>query len=150
MKKFKFDFQISKVKQLYFSLIIFFLSSCGGSADSENSGQNNDIDPKYLGGKDIYDGACKACHMDDGRGLEGTFPPLAESDYLLADPIRALRQVIEGSHEEMTVNGVVYDAIMPAQDVTEQEAIEVVNYVLNAWGNDGGEVSIDDIKKFRQ
>ena len=87
--------------------------------------------------------------MDDGQGLEGTFPPLAQSDYLFADPIRALQQVIEGSHEEMTVNGILYDAIMPAQDVTENEAVEVVNYILNAWGNDGGEVSLEDITKFK-
>lgn len=138
------------VKQLYFSLIILLLTSCGGSSSNDDSGQNNEIDPKYLGGKDIYDGSCKACHMDDGQGLEGTFPPLAQSDYLLADPIRALQQVIQGSNEEMTVNGVLYDVIMPAQDVTEAEAVEVVNYVLNAWGNDGGEVALDDIKKFKE
>lgn len=137
------------MKHLHYSILILGLVSCGGGSDSNDAWQENELDSKYLGGKDIYDGSCKACHMDDGQGLEGTFPPLAQSDYLFADPIRALQQVIEGSHEEMTVNGILYDAIMPAQDVTENEAVEVVNYILNAWGNDGGEVSLEDITKFK-
>ena len=46
----------------------------------------------------------------------------------------------------MTVNGVEYSGIMPPQELTDEEAVDVVNYILNAWGNNGGEVSMDDLK----
>lgn len=124
--------------------LILLIVSCGsGSATSDT--EEIPVDSKYAPGKEVYDHACIACHMKDGLGLEGTFPPLKASDYLLSNPQRALTQVIEGSSGEMIVNGVIYNSIMPAQDVTEQEAVDVVNYILNAWGNDGGEVSKADL-----
>ena len=36
-------------------------------------------------GKQVYMGLCFACHQPDGKGLPGAFPPLAGSDYMLAD-----------------------------------------------------------------
>lgn len=125
-------------------LISFLIFSCGSSGQGETS-EEFPVNSKYAKGKEIYDRTCVVCHMDDGKGLEETFPPLAGSDYLLSNPSRALQQVLEGSSEKMIVNGIEYKGIMPAQDVTEEEAIEVVNYILNAWGNDGGEVNESDL-----
>ena len=131
-------------------LLVFVLISCGSNETSSEESDEFPVNSKYATGKAVYDKSCVVCHMKDGKGLDDTFPPLAASDYLLESPKRALKQVIYGSSEKMTVNGVDFNGIMPAQDVTEQEAIEVVNYILNAWGNDGGEVSqpdLDDVKK---
>ena len=137
----------------YSSLIFgFILFACSSSGDEEDV-DSYDLLPansEFKEGKEIYDRSCIACHMKDGKGLENTFPPLAFSDYLLAEPKRALKQVIYGSEEVMVVNGVEYNSIMPPQEVTDLEAIEVVNYILNAWGNDGGKVTaadLDEIKK---
>lgn len=125
--------------------IIFLVISCGGTESSSNGSEEVVVNEKYASGKEVYDRSCVVCHMEDGKGLEGTFPPLAASDYLLDNPKRALKQVIEGSAEEMIVNGVAYNGIMPPQDVSEEEAVQVVNYILNAWGNKGGEVSATDL-----
>ena len=128
-----------------FVLIPVVLLSCGGEANTDDWAVNS----KYSEGKEVYKNSCIACHMEDGKGLEGVFPPLADSDYLLADPVRALKQVLEGSDAIMTVNGVEYDEVMPPQDLSNEEAVDVVNYILNAWGNDGGEVTIDDLEKIK-
>ncbi|HSG68616.1 MAG TPA: cytochrome c, partial [Bacteroidales bacterium] len=56
-------------------------------------------------GEEIYNTKCVVCHMADGKGVAGAFPPLAQSDYLLADPVRGVAQTLNGSHEEMVVNG---------------------------------------------
>lgn len=131
-------------KLFIYPLIAVLFISCSGEL-TEVSSDQEPVNEKYAVGKSVYDRSCVVCHMEDGKGLEGTFPPLAGSDYLLNDPTRALKQVMEGSSEEMTVNGVAYNGIMPAQDVTKEEAVEVVNYILNAWGNNGGEVSSSDL-----
>ncbi|UKN02046.1 cytochrome c [Paracrocinitomix mangrovi] len=132
------------MKVLIYLSPLFLLFACGNSSEYDEFSDDPAVSV-YPKGKEIYDRSCIACHMEDGKGLEGTFPPLAASDYLLANPKRALKQVLEGSSEVMVVNGVEYDNVMPPQSVSEEEAVEVVNYILNAWGNEGGEVSSSDL-----
>jgi len=84
-------------------------------------------------GEKIYKEKCVACHQADGNGLKGAFPPLKNSDYLKADPKRGINQVLNGSNEEMTVNGEVYKIPMPVQVTTKEDALAVINYVLKEF-----------------
>jgi len=84
--------------------------------------------------------------MADAKGVACAFSPLAVSDYLNADHVRAIAQTLNGSHEEMVVNGVTCDAPMTPQVDTKEDGIAVINYVLNNFGNDGGYVTMEDIK----
>ena len=102
---------------------------------------------KYPEGEAVYNKTCVACHQAGGEGVVGAFPPLAQSDYLLEDKHRAIYQVIHGSSGAMVVNGETYNTIMPPQELTDQEVMDVINYVLNAWGNKGGEVTMEDVLK---
>lgn len=104
---------------------------------------------KFPNGAKIYKEKCIACHQLTGEGLPGTFPPLKGSDYLLADKKRAVNQVLNGSTEHLTVNGTTYMVPMPPQLDNHQDAVDVVNYVLNAWGNDGGTVKLEDVKDIK-
>ncbi len=56
--------------------------------------------------------------------------------------------MLNGSNEQMVVNGVTYNAPpMPQQVDTKEEAVAVINYVLNSWGgNDGGTVTLEEVK----
>ncbi len=36
-------------------------------------------------GEVLFEGTCSTCHQDNGAGLPNVFPPLAGSDYLLAE-----------------------------------------------------------------
>lgn len=97
-------------------------------------------------GEEIYTVKCVACHMVDAKGVPNAFPPLAESDYLMADLVRAVAQTLNGSHEEMVVNGVTYNAPMTPQVDTKEDGIAVINYVINNFGNPGGKVTLEDVK----
>jgi len=101
---------------------------------------------KYPNGAKIYAAKCIACHQVTGMGIPNAFPPLKGSDYLMADKKRAVKQVLNGSQEEMLVNGATYVLPMPFQVDTHKDAVDVINYVLNAWGNDGGTVKLEDVK----
>ena len=127
-------------------LVILVFAACGGESGEEVDPQIA-IDEKYAAGKAVYDKSCISCHQSDGLGMEGVFPPLAGSDYLLQDKSRAAKQVMFGLKGEVTVNGEVYDGIMPPQELSSEEVRDVLNYVLNSWGNDGGEISLDDVEK---
>ena len=104
-------------------------------------------------GKAIYEGkgTCSVCHQVTGLGLPPTFPPLAKADYLLADRKRAIKQTMYGAKEPIVVNGNTYPGgMMVIPPLTDEEVRDVVNYILNSWGNGGGEVTIDEVKAERK
>ncbi|HYF70973.1 MAG TPA: cytochrome c [Ohtaekwangia sp.] len=108
-----------------------------------------DLKASITRGKEIYNVQCMSCHMENGEGLEGAFPPLAKSDYLMADQKRAVHQILNGLSGEITVNGKTYNGDMPAFDLTDEEVSDVLNYVQNSWGNKAEAVRPDDVKALR-
>lgn len=101
-------------------------------------------------GKEIYLRNCVSCHMDQGEGLEGIFPPLAKSDYLLKDKKRAIQQTLYGVNTEMTVNGKVYNGEMNGFDLTDNEMSDLMNYIYNSFGNKGGVITPAEVKAVRK
>lgn len=45
-----------------------------------------------VNGEEGYKNKCFACHQANGEGIANTFPPLANSDYLMADRERAIKK----------------------------------------------------------
>lgn len=104
---------------------------------------------KILFGQRVYERNCMACHQENGQGLPGAFPPLAGSDYLLSDPKHAIAVLLDGLAEEITVNGVGYNGVMPAVKLDDQNVANVLTYVLNTWNNNGGEIHADEVANYR-
>lgn len=134
---------MKKIQKLVLSIILVLATSIAFSSTPD------DAAAKYPNGAKIYTAKCVACHQTTGLGIPNAFPPLKGSDYLFADKKRAVEQVLNGSHEEMKVNGVIYNLPMPFQVDTHQDAVDVINYVLNAWGNDGGTITLDEVKDIK-
>ena len=90
--------------------------------------------------------------MGVGGGIVGTFPPLARSDWLLADAERAVLVVLHGLKGRLTVNGATYSSMMaPLGAVADDAGVaDVMNYVLNSWGNAGGWLSPVDVARLRR
>jgi nitrite reductase (NO-forming) len=112
--------------------------------------QKFDLKASIARGQEVYNTQCITCHMEKGEGIEAVFPPLAKSDYLMADKMRSIRQILEGASGEMTVNGKTYNGEMPAIDLTDEQVSDVLNYVRNSWGNKGAAVTPDEVKSTRK
>ncbi|TGK87521.1 nitrite reductase, copper-containing [Leptospira noumeaensis] len=97
-------------------------------------------------GERVYKSVCAACHMKEGQGVPGVFPPLAKSDYLNADKFRAIQVLQKGLSGPITVNGQKYNNVMPHLELTKEEIASVLSYVYNNWGNKGIMVSESEIK----
>jgi len=108
------------------------------------------LDERVEFGREIYTSVCQACHMTDGTGIEGAFPPVASSDYITDNPDRAISAVVHGLSGEITVNGEVYDGVMPRQNLTDEEVANVVTYIMNRFNNGGGEVTPEDVQRIRE
>ncbi|MGB0807034.1 MAG: copper-containing nitrite reductase [Salibacteraceae bacterium] len=100
-------------------------------------------------GEIVYNSTCLACHQAEGQGIEGAFPPLANSDYLNEDIERAIGIVLHGKSGEITVNGKVYNSVMTKQALNNNEVASVLTYILSKWENDGDEVNAIDVQKVR-
>lgn len=100
-------------------------------------------------GETIFTTNCVACHQPTGVGIPQAFPPLAGSDFLNADKIRAIKTVSGGLQGSVTVNHQEFNGVMPAWNLTDEEIANVLTYVYNNWGNSKLEVTPDEVKKNR-
>ena len=100
-------------------------------------------------GAAVYEANCAACHQAGGQGVEGAFPPLAQSDYLNGDKIRAIKTITGGLQGKVTVNGQTVDGVMPAWSLSDEDIANVMTYIYNSWGNSGQDVTPDEVKANR-
>lgn len=102
-------------------------------------------------GHSLFENNCSACHQAHGEGMPGVFPNLAKSDFLAADPQRAVHFVLHGHTGQITVNGVTYDGSMPdvGASLSNQDVADILTYVLNSWGNPGGQIQPDAVAQVR-
>lgn len=137
------------------------LMSCGGGSHEDQKTEEvkevieekveevveetNESSLDLSAGEAVYKTTCLACHQATGLGLPNFYPPLAKSDYLMADKVRAIKQVKNGSEGEIIVNGEKYNGVMPPQSLDNQQIADVLTYVMNSWGNDGGQVTKDEV-----
>ncbi len=100
-------------------------------------------------GAAVFANNCQACHQADGQGVPDAFPPLAKSDYLNGDKIRAIKTVTGGLQTKLTVNGRDFNGVMPAWSLSDEDIANVLTYVYSTWGNSGLEVTPDEVKAYR-
>ena len=102
--------------------------------------QKKPLEQSITDGKEIYNDFCVQCHLDNGEGVSGVFPPLAKSDYLLNNVEMSIRGLKYGLTGPIVVNGEEYDGVMQNQGLDNLEIADVMNFILNNWGNESKEI----------
>jgi mono/diheme cytochrome c family protein len=103
-------------------------------------------------GEKLYNGACIACHEDDGSGAPRVYPPLPDNANLQsADASSTLRIILDGA-QTVTTPRAPNKGSMPgyAAKMTDQQIADVTNYIRNAWGNAAPLVTADQVAKARR
>lgn len=112
--------------------------------------QSDALKKSMEAGKSTYSQVCLACHMDQGQGIPNVFPPLAKSDYMMKDTERNIKNLIQGLSGEITVNGKKYNQVMPASGLADADIANVLNYVMNSFGNKAEKMVTEaEVKKVR-
>lgn len=107
-------------------------------------------------GLQLYRTTCSACHGGNGRGVEGLAPPLDGSEYIKGSTQRLGLVLLHGMKGPLTVKGKRYEmnAQMPGllnnPDFTDQEIVDLMRYLSNAFGTSSGRVNTEMIKELRQ
>lgn len=103
--------------------------------NAANPQQQDSLKESQERGGIIYTDFCMQCHMANGLGIPGTFPPLAKSNWLTEKRTESIHAVKFGQKGKIEVNGKVYNSIMAPMGLSDQEVADVLNYVMNSWGN---------------
>ena len=101
-------------------------------------------------GKKIFISTCSACHQATGEGVEGTYPPLAGSEWI-ADEAKMLRILLQGLSGPVEVAGETYAGAMPGWGAALKDAdiAAVATYVRSAWGNKAPAVTTAKVTAIR-
>jgi len=109
---------------------------------SESSESDNKAASAKPNGAAIYSAQCSACHQANGQGVPGAFPPLAESEWLLADAPIPVAIVHDGLQGKIEVAGNTFQGVMPkfGGNLSDAELAAVLSYARSEWGNGASEV----------
>ncbi len=130
-------------------LITITICSVSTQIDTDNIGQYQEktLEKSIEDGQWVYEDFCVRCHLPTGKGVSGVYPPLAKSDWLenkVDESIAAIKYGLEG---EIEVNGEIYNNVMTAQGLSDEEVADVMNYIMNSWGNTQHEmVTVEKVK----
>lgn len=137
------------MRRYLFALPLIILTSCDGGKFQNSATEQLSYADKLryeqymIQGQQLYTTYCSNCHQNDGTGLGQLIPPLAQSDYMLADQERTLCVIKYGLSEEIIVNGVEYEQAMPANEaLSDIEIAQIATYVYNSWGHEGGYIPV--------
>lgn len=101
-------------------------------------------------GFQVFSSVCVTCHQPSGRGFPNAFPPLAGSDFLMADKGRLIDVLLSGLSKPITVNDWPYAANMPSfACFSDIEIASVLTFVRNTWGNAGEPVTSREVAQRR-
>ncbi len=102
-------------------------------------------------GQEIYMTRCLSCHMGEGEGVPGVFPPLTESEYVTEDKGRLVRMILNGLSGEIKVNDVTYSGMMPPWGgfLNDQQVADVLTYIRSSFGNEADAVTAEEVAKIR-
>jgi mono/diheme cytochrome c family protein len=102
-------------------------------------------------GQRVYNTVCAACHQMDGTGVEGVFPPVAGSEWVIGDEGVLVRIILHGVSGEMMVKGNVYNSMMPpfGGALSNAEVAAVSTYIRRSWGNNAPPVTAATVARIR-
>ncbi len=123
------------------------------AGDGEDDEAHHDVDKGVLtAGASVYVDNCMGCHLQDGSGQRGAFPPLRDSAPIRAQSADTLINVIlQGSAIPSTPReptGLRMQGF--ADHLSDTEIANVATYIRNTWGNHASAVSPGAVHDMRE
>ncbi len=105
----------------------------------------------YQEGGRLYKIHCENCHMQDGKGLRGHIPPLANSDYLVKNKEQIPCIIKNGIKGPIIVNDTTYNTEMVGiPELSDIQINNIINYIIFEWNNNLQESNINEVRQFLQ
>lgn len=138
---------------------MFLVIACGEKEQKEKFSINRKSDTENVQktplqqsvelGKEVYSELCVTCHMANGKGVPGAFPPLNPSDWLTEKRTQSIHAVKYGLKGEIVVNGQEYNNVMLPLGLDNEEVADVMNYTIQTW-NEGEMVTVEEVNAVKK
>ncbi len=86
-------------------------------------------------GESLFLNNCAECHQRDGKGIPNIYPALADSEVVRGSGVDVALVLLIGRGEMPSFGGAI----------SNEDMASIINYVRNAWGNSGEEISAQTI-----
>lgn len=119
-------------RRVAFTMTLLTLAFAAVGAGAQESDSGGDLELLQRG-FDTYGAQCSGCHQPGGAGLAGTFPPLSGNP-AVQDTAYLIDTILNGREGPLTVDGVEYDAVMPAFSTLSDEEVDgLVAYIQGGF-----------------
>jgi cytochrome c oxidase cbb3-type subunit II len=98
-------------------------------------------------GAKLFAANCSVCHGDQGGGVPGAFPPLAQDAVVNdASAVTQIRTVLRGLSGK-ALPGIPNDAAMPpfADLISDQQIADIIDHERSSWGNHAVLITAADV-----
>jgi mono/diheme cytochrome c family protein len=121
----------------------------GCAKNGSSSGANGSATAAVTGGAanaagaKAYEQNCASCHQTDGKGMAGSFPPLAGNPAVTGDPAKVIHIVKYGLTGKIEVGGHAFNGIMPpwGSQLSNADIAAAITHIRTSWGNTAGAVT---------
>lgn len=114
------------------AVLALMMILAAGAAAQEKAGL-------FQAGQEVYAAHCASCHRANGQGLPNVFPALTKNSFVTGDPQGVIQIILEGRQGSM--------GRMPAWQsrLNDQQIAAVVTYIRQAWDNQAGAVTPEQV-----
>ncbi len=103
-----------------------------------------------IGGEQLYQTYCAACHLADGKGDDSRFPPLDGSEFVLGDKTRLINILLNGLQQPITVKGKQFNGLMPSHRfLSDKDLAMVLTYIRQNFNNNSSEILPEEVESER-
>ena len=144
--------------KLFIIPVLALLIACGGDTPDKKPTKkvkkpNKETAAKStsnLNGKKLYVANCSVCHMPNGLGVKGAFPPLSGTKWVNGSADVMIGIVLNGFDEEIEINGDKYTVPMVGlPHLKDDEIAAILTYVRSSFGNEASAVSPEEVAAVR-
>lgn len=112
-------------------------------------------EPLPVLGAKIYKRNCVQCHQEDGKGVDGSYPPLVGAPWVTGSPERMAKLILSGMQGDIEVLGKkVLAGNMPAwrENLNDRQIAAVMTYLRTKkeWNHNSSEVTPEQISEIRK
>ncbi len=129
------------------AILVLAVTACSKGSNGGSASSSSASAASTAVGAKLFLANCASCHQADGKGVAGTFPPLAGNAVVTGDPAKVIHIVKYGLTGAVSMAGKPYNGMMPAwsPQISDADIAATLTYARASWGNNASPITADQV-----